>query len=184
MKKPPEILNVREVARSALFRVEELKLEFSNGTRRTYERLAGYDSGHQAVMIVPVLDNDHFVVIEEYACGTEDYQLTLPKGLVEPGEELFDGANRELKEEAGYGANHFEHLKEFTLSPNYMTGRMQVVIARDLYQEYLEGDEPEPLGVHVFAFDDLPQLVTRPNFTEARAMAALFLVRDRLGSDK
>ena len=182
MNEPPEILEVREVARSALFRVEELKLAFSNGVRRTYERLAGYSSGHQAVMIVPLLDNDRFVMIEEYACGTESYQLSLPKGLVEPEEELFEGANRELKEEAGYGAKHFEHLKEFTLSPNYMTGRMQVVLAQDLYPEKLEGDEPEPLGVHIFHFDDLPQLIARTDFNEARAIAALFLAKDRLRS--
>ncbi len=180
MKKVPEILDIREVARTALFRVEQLKLRFSNGAERTYERLAGFGDGHQAVMVVPILDDNHFAMIEEYAGGTEDYQLSLPKGLVEPEEDLFTGANRELKEEAGYGAGHFEHLTEFTLSPNYMTHRMQVVLARDLYEERLEGDEPEPLGVHVFSFDDLPELVKRPDFTEARAMAALYLVRDRI----
>ena len=180
MKKPPEILQVREVARSALFRVEQLKLKFSNGAHRTYERLAGFGGGHQAVMVVPLLDNDHFVMIEEYAGGTEDYQLSLPKGLVDAGEDLFAGANRELKEEAGYGARHFEILKEFTLSPNYMTHRLQAVVARDLYKESLEGDEPEPLGVHVFSFKDLPRLISRSDFTEARAMAALYLARDRI----
>ena len=180
MKKLPEILDVKEVARSALFRVERLKLRFSNGVERTYERLAGFGGGQQAVMVVPMLDDNRFVMIEEYASGTEDYQLSLPKGLVDYGEDLFDGANRELKEEAGYGAHDMEHLTEFTLSPNYMTHRMQVVLARDLYEERLEGDEPEPLGVHIFSFDDLPTLVSRPDFSEARAMAALYMVRDHI----
>ncbi|WP_281648423.1 ADP compounds hydrolase NudE [Parendozoicomonas sp. Alg238-R29] len=178
MKKLPEIYDVREVTRSALFRVEQLKLRFSNGVERTYERLAGFGGGHQAVMVVPLLDNNRFVMIEEYAAGTEDYQLSLPKGLVEAGEDLLDGANRELKEEAGYGAEKLEHLTEFTLSPNYMTHHMQVVLAQNLYEERLEGDEPEQLGVHIFSFDELPELVARPDFTEARAMAALYLTRD------
>ena len=182
MKKLPEITDVQEVTRSALFRVERLQLQFSNGEERTYERLAGFGSGHQAVMVVPLLDDNRFVMIEEYAAGTEDYQLSLPKGLVEAGEELFDGANRELKEEAGFGAHKLEHLTEFTLSPNYMTHRMQVVLAQGLYEEKLEGDEPEPLGVHIFSFDELPELIARPDFTEARAMAALYLVRDRIQS--
>ncbi len=177
-KKVPEILSVKEVARSALFRVERLEMRFSNGIERTYERLAGFGQGHQAVMVVPMLDDHRFVMIEEYAAGTEDYQLSLPKGLVESGEDVLDGANRELKEEAGYGARQLEHLTEFTLSPNYMTHRMQVVLARDLYEERLEGDEPEELGVHIFSFDDLPTLIARPDFSEARALAALYVAKD------
>ncbi|OQX39550.1 MAG: ADP compounds hydrolase NudE [Oceanospirillales bacterium LUC14_002_19_P2] len=176
--KKPEILETQEVARSALFRVERMKLRFSNGIERTYERLGGYSSGHQAVMVVPLLDDNHFVMIEEYAAGTEDYQLSLPKGLVEPDEDLLAGAERELKEEAGYGAHSLEYLTDFTLSPNYMSHSMRVVLARDLYEEKLEGDEPEPLGVQIFSFDDLPALIARDDFSEARVLAALYMVRD------
>ncbi len=178
MKNLPEILETEEVARSALFRVERMQLRFSNGVERVYERLAGAHKGHQAVMVVPMLDDHRFVMIEEYAAGTEDYQLSFPKGLVEFGEELFAGANRELKEEAGYGAKRMHHLAEYTLSPNYMSHRMQVVIAQELYEEKLEGDEPEPLGVHIFSFNDLPTLLARKDFSEARAIAALYMARD------
>ena len=178
MKKKPEILETLEVARSALFRVERMKLRFSNGAERTYERLGGHSSGHQPVMVVPLLDDNHFVMIEEYAAGLEDYQLSLPKGLVEPDEDLLAGAERELKEEAGYGAHNLEYLTDFTLSPNYMSYSMRVVLARDLYEEKLEGDEPEALGVQILSFEDLPALIARDDFSEARVLAALYMVRD------
>lgn len=180
MKNLPKILEKKEIARSAMFRIEQMKLRFGNGVERTYERLAGSDKPHQAVMIVPMIDDNHFIMIEEYAGGVEEYHLSFPKGLVEAGEELFAGANRELKEEAGYGAKTFEHLVELTLSPNYMSHKMQVVVARDLYEEKLEGDEPEPLGVHIFSFDQLPELLQREDFSEARAIAALYMARDFL----
>ncbi|MCK5895057.1 MAG: ADP compounds hydrolase NudE [Endozoicomonadaceae bacterium] len=180
MKQKPDILEVEEIARSALFRVEQIKLRFSNGVKRTYERLGRHHSGHQAVMVVPLLDDDRFVMIDEYAAGMESYQLSLPKGLVEPGEDLLAGAERELKEEAGYGADDLKYLTCFTLSPNYMSHSMHVVLARDLYEEKLEGDEPEDLGVHIFSFDDLPQLIAREDFSEARVLAALYMVRDML----
>ena len=117
-------------------------------------------------------------MVREYAAGMEDYQLSLPKGLVESGETLFQGANRELKEEAGYGANKWRDLTTFTLSPNYMCHKMHVVVASDLYEEKLEGDEPEPLGVEIFSFDQLIELTQHPEFSEARTLAALYLVRD------
>ena len=78
--------------------VEELDLRFSNGERRTYERLAS--RGHGAVMIIPVLDDNTILLINEYAAGVHEYQLTLPKGLVDPGETALEAANRELMEEA------------------------------------------------------------------------------------
>lgn len=85
MRQKPTILDRRIVATSRLFCVEELKLRFSNGVERTYERLASKGAGYGAVMIVAMLDADHAVLVEEYCGGTDAYELSLPKGLIEPG---------------------------------------------------------------------------------------------------
>ena len=127
MSKLPEIKRCRKIARTRLFKVEELKLRFANGEERTYERLGHFGTEHRGVMIVPLVDDNHFMMIREYAVGTEDYQLTLPKGLAEPGETLTEGGNRELKEEIGYGARQWHDLIDFTLSPNYMTRQIHVL---------------------------------------------------------
>ncbi|MBD5059429.1 NUDIX domain-containing protein, partial [Xanthomonas citri pv. citri] len=86
-----------------------------------YERLVGKGSGYGAVMVVAMLDAEHAVLIEEYCGGTDDYQLSLPKGLIEPGEDVLVAANRELKEEAGFGAHELEYITELSLSPGYMS---------------------------------------------------------------
>src|SRR5690606_20461189 len=119
MREKPAVLAREIVARSRLFAVEELQLRFSNGVERTYERLVG-KAGYGAVMVVAMADAEHALLVEEYCAGTDDYQLSLPKGLVEPGEEVLDAANRELKEEAGFGAERLEYLTELSLSPGYM----------------------------------------------------------------
>ena len=180
MRQKPTVLAREIVASSRLFRVEQVQLRFSNGAERTYERLVGKGSGHGAVMVVAMLDAEHAVLIEEYCGGTDDYQLSLPKGLIEPGEDVLVAANRELKEEAGFGAHELEYVTELSLSPGYMSQKIQVVLATDLYEEHLEGDEPEPMRVDRVNLRELSSLVLNPQFSEGRALAALYLARDLL----
>ncbi|WP_445621103.1 ADP compounds hydrolase NudE [Kushneria sp. Sum13] len=178
--KKPEIGRRRSIAQSRLFAVEALELEFSNGEQRTFERLTSNGQGAGAVMIVAMPDPDHVLLIQEYAVGIEDYALTLPKGVIDPGEDIITAANRELREECGYGAHVIEPLIELTLAPNYMTHRIHVVMATQLYEERLPGDEPEPLIVEKHAIEDIGALLTRGDFHEGRAIAALFIARERL----
>jgi ADP-ribose diphosphatase len=55
-----------------------------------------------------------------------------------------------------------------------------VVLATDLYEETLPGDEPEPMRVDRVNLRELSSLVQHPQFSEGRALAALYLVRDLL----
>jgi ADP-ribose diphosphatase len=180
MRQKPTVLAREIVASSRLFRVEEVQLRFSNGVERVYERLVGRGNGYGAVMIVAMLDDEHAVLIEEYCGGTDEYELSLPKGLIEPGEDILAAANRELKEEAGFGAHQLELLTELSLSPGYMSQKIQVVLATDLYEETLPGDEPEPMRVDKVNLRELSSLIEHPQFSEGRALAALYLVRDLL----
>ena len=177
----PEILKIRSSAQSRLFKVEEVELRFSNGAERTYERLA--NRGRGAVMIIPVTPDNEVLLIREYAVGLEDYTLTLPKGLIDPGEDAHLAADRELKEEAGFGCRQLHTLKEMTSAPNYMGHKITAVLARDLYPCRLQGDEPEEMEVVSWPLDKLSQLIEDENFTEARAIAALYMTRDFLAKE-
>jgi len=178
MHKKPQILARHIVAQSRLFRVESFDLRFSNGVERTYERLLTGGSG--AVMIVALLDDDTVALIREYGGGIDDYTLTLPKGAIDMGESLRSACNRELQEEIGYAAQEFIWLKKLSLSPSYMSGGIDVVLARGLYPSVLEGDEPEPLELVPWPLDNLAELYGRADCTEGRAIAALALAQEFL----
>ncbi|MDE1462464.1 ADP compounds hydrolase NudE [Spartinivicinus poritis] len=180
MKTKPTILDQKIVAESRLFRIEQMALRFSNGAERVYERLAPRGTGHQAVMVIPLINDNEVVLVQEYAAGTNQYEWSLPKGLVEPGEDILVGANRELQEEAGLAAQQLKELTEFSLSPNYMSHKMKVVLAEDLYPSRLPGDEPELLDTCRLPLDQLYEWAIRADFTEARAIAALFYLKEFL----
>ncbi|WP_031373570.1 MULTISPECIES: ADP compounds hydrolase NudE [Lysobacter] len=160
------------------YRLERLDLEFSNGERRQYERLHG--RGHGAVVVVPMIDDDTVLLVREYAAGVHRYELGLVKGRIDAGESPIEAADRELKEEAGYGARSLTVLRSLTLAPTYMSHQAHLVLARDLYPERLPGDEPEELEVVPWKLDDLHELILREDFSEGRSIAALFIAREWL----
>ncbi len=173
----PKILNVELVAKSRLFKVESVDLEFSNGVRRVYERMK--PSAHQSVMIIPVIDNE-LLLIREYAVGTESYELGFPKGVIDAGETPLEAANRELMEEVGFGAKKLTVLSQLTMSPSYFSGVMNIILAEDLYPQSLEGDEPEPLPITRWPISNMMALLDEPDFREARNVSAVFLAREYL----
>ena len=100
------------------------------------------------------------------------------KGRIDAGETPLQAADRELKEEAGYGARELTVLRALTLAPSYMSHETSLVLARDLYPERLPGDEPEPPEVVPWRLDRLHELILREDFSEGRSIAALFIARE------
>lgn len=179
VKKKPQIIDSEWLYHSRFFHLEKMALKFSNGQERNYERInPGFD---RAVMVVPMLDPETVLLVREYGAGVSDYYLSLPKGAMDLGEDAVTAANRELKEEVGYGSRKLTVLKQLALSPSYMGNRISVVLAEQLYEERLVGDEPEPLELVPYPLRELNQLILNDDFNEAYAVAALYMVRDRLG---
>lgn len=178
MSKKPVFIESKIVAASHLFKIESVHLRFSNGQERLFERLLGQP--YESVMVVPLLDNETVLLIREYGVGIEDYYLGFPKGAVHHGEDIYEAANRELMEEIGYGAKNLQILKSLSSSPAYSTKSMHIILAKDLYEKRVQGDEPEEIEVVPWKLNQLDTLLARADFHEARSIAALYMVRDLL----
>ena len=178
MLQKPKILNQRLLAQTRIFRVEELELKFSNGQQRIYERLLGGSRG--SVLAVPMLDDDTVLLIREYSTGSGDYQLGLPKGRIEKDEDPLQAADREIREEVGYGSNNLQLLRTVSIVPSYIQHQTHVILARDLFPDPQPGDEPEPIEVVPWRLSNWQELLAQPDLTEARSIAALYMTRDLL----
>ncbi|KTD46383.1 ADP compounds hydrolase NudE [Legionella quateirensis] len=182
MREKP-ICNQRTViAKSRLFTVEEMHLEFSNGAKRIYERIKSH--GHGAVLVVALTPGESLLLVREYAAGTDNYELAFPKGVIDSGETPLEAANRELREEIGFAAKELHWLRTMSMAPGYFGSRIEVVIAQGLYHSPLQGDEPEPPEMVEWPLSAALELLEKPDFTEARSIAALFLAKEWLDKRK
>jgi len=173
-KKVPTILAENIAAQSRIFTVQSQELEFSNGTQVSYERLLGSTDG--AVLIIPLMDDDHILLIREYGAGVGRYELGFPKGKVDPGETWREASIRESQEEVGHLPNEVRLLDSVSLAAGYMSHVTHIVLATGLSPQQAEGDEPEPLEVVKWPLANWHDLLAHPDFSEGRAYAALMLI--------
>lgn len=180
-ERKPKILNIRTTARSKLFDIEVVRVQFSNGYEAEYERVSS-GTVNGAVIVVPMLDPATVLLVREYGVGFDRYELGLPKGLIRPNELSFQAANRELTEEVGYTARQFSHLYTLSIAPGFLCYATEIVLASDLAPEKQNGDEPEALEVIPWPLQRLDALIGSKEITDARSVAALFLVKELIGN--
>lgn len=94
----------------------------------------------RAAVILP-LDEGHVILVEQYRVPLGKPCLELPAGLVgdeegdakeRGGENTLAAAKRELEEETGYRAEHWENLGEFYSSPGMVSESFSLLRATGL----------------------------------------------------
>jgi ADP-ribose pyrophosphatase len=90
-----------------------------------------------ASAIVPFLseprgDDPQVLLIKQYRYAAEGYLYEIPAGRLDPGENPRDCAARELKEETGCTAEHFEHLLTMYTTPGFTDEKIHVYMATGL----------------------------------------------------
>src|SRR3954451_21631461 len=138
----------------ATFRVDRFRYE--DGEEAEREIIA-----HQGAVGVVAHDGErlYFVRQPREAIGVPDL-LEIPAGkLDEDGEEPLDTAKRELAEEIGKAAEHWEHLKRFYTSPGFAAEEVHLYLATDLRDEQAEADENERIEVVEHPLDRLDDAI-------------------------
>lgn len=178
LRHKPVVLSESIVARSRFFEVQERSLRFRSGEELCIERLL--DHGQRSVAIVAMLDEERFVLVEEYAAGIHAFVRTVPMGGVGAAETIEEAVRRELAEEIGYTAREVTVLQTLSIVPSHLGHTITVCVATGLQPADAVGDEPEYLVPHTFPMSRLYDLVIAGDVVEARSVAALYIARDWL----
>ena len=134
-----------------------------------------------AVVILPMLDDQTVVMIRNDRFSVGEHLLELPAGTLEAGEDPGECAARELTEETGYVADRMEKLNTgwFT-SPGFCTEHQTLWLARDLKQAEQDLDETEHIEVVPMALAEVLARVGRGEIRDAKTIAAVLWV-ERFG---
>ena len=85
-----------------------------------------------AVCIAAQRADGELVLVRQYRHAAGDWMLEIPAGRLEAGEDPLVAARRELEEETGLRAGHWELLSSFFAAPGFCTEEISLYLAREL----------------------------------------------------
>ena len=130
-----------------------------------------------SVIIIPLDDQGNLLFVRQYRHAAGLDLLELPAGTLDEGEAPEACAHREIREETGMAAGHWNIWADSTWRPGYSTEYMHVYLATDLRPDPLEADADEFLTVENIPLARAMEMARRGEIPDAKSLAALFLAQ-------
>lgn len=137
----PKILG-SELVIDSFISVKKERLLYPNQHERDYYTV---QSAPESVACLAISSNDEILITHEYRHAIGAEVLSCPGGLVEPGEAILDAAKRELLEETGCLATHFEIIGCAYPLPGILNQKMYIVLAKEVTHHLLPNSDPTEL---------------------------------------
>lgn len=156
--------------RGERFDVHLMKLAGTDG--KTYQREVIRHPG--AVVLLPLIDEDTVVLIENGRPTVGETLLELPAGTREPGELAEVTAKRELIEETGYDAGHLLCIHEFYSAPGISDERMHLYVATELTQGKAAREAVEQIQNRIVSRQEVADLIAAGQICDAKTLVGLY----------
>lgn len=157
--------------------VREQRVRLANGHEIERFHLI---KGPNWAAVLCLTEANEVVFVRQYRHGIAEPSLELPAGVIEPTEEPIAAAKRELREETGFEATHFEALVSVAPEPARSSARAHFFFARGGKRAAAQAlDNSEELEVVLVPVAELLDLIDGGLVVHAAHLAAILLAQRR-----
>lgn len=136
---------------------------------------------NKAIGIVPVDDELNIYLVGQYRYPLDEYSWEIPEGGGPLAEDPLESAKRELAEETGLYAAHWEKIGRIHTSNSVTDEEGFMYLAQGLSQRESNPEETEELQVSKVPLAIAVGMVMRGEITDSISMAAILMVARRFG---
>ena len=126
-----------------------------------------------AIGVVPIDDEGNTWLVKQSRYALNQYTWEIPEGGCPQGEEPINAAKRELEEEVGLQARHWEQLMTMHLSNSVTDEFCVVFVARDLFAGTQQLESTEDIEYKKLPLVDAIEMVKSGEITDGISVAAL-----------
>lgn len=154
------------------------QVELPNGSQA--KREIAINKG--GVTVVALTDQNEVRLVKQYRAAAQKWVIELPAGTLERGEDPDRGIRRELLEETGDQAAHWQKLIGYYSAPAILTEYIHIYLATGLTPgpNHLEADEF--LEVLTVPLPEALDMVYRGEIDDAKTIIGLLLAARQLGA--
>lgn len=130
----------------------------------------------RAIAVLPLDEEGCTTLVGQYRYTLDEYSWELPMGGADPHETPQEAGERELREETGLSARHWQQLMRIHTSNSVTDEVAHVFLARDLSQGETAHDSTEQLKIARVPLAEARDRVLRGEITDALSIAAILRV--------
>jgi len=175
-KSPLKKIDVKEICRGRRVVLLQKIFETHDG-EKIFKDVINFG---EAVAIVPMIDDDHVVLIKQYRAPIERWIHEIPAGKVESGEDTIDAVKRELIEETGYMPREIIYLKSIYTAPGYSDEIIHIFIAKDLVYVGSKPEKGEIIETKIYRLSDAIDIVLKEDPSDVKTLVGLLLAKENL----
>ena len=136
---------------------------------------------NKAIGILPIDEEGFTYLVGQYRYTLNEYSWEIPEGGGPMGEDPIQAAQRELKEETGFTASHWELLSRIHTSNSVTDEEGFLYIATGLTSGESEPEETEALTVKKVHMTAAVTMVMNGEITDSMSMASILMAARKLG---
>lgn len=171
-----KILNVETIYNGHIINLQKrtVKLQSGKKTKREIIKHPG------SVAIIPLIDNETIILIEQYRSALEKTILEIPAGTIEFNEKPDECAKRELLEETGYIFNNIKQIQIGYISPGYSDEKMYFYLATDLAYIKKNPEQDENIRIRKIKLKDATEMIKNGEIKDLKTIYSINKINSNL----
>ena len=172
MELTEKTLSSETVFDGKIMAVKKDQIELPTG-QKSFREIVEHSGGVVILAIYKKADEEKILMVKQFRYPFKEAVLELPAGKLEKGEDPFEAAKRELKEETGYEAANWQDLGPIITSPGYSNEKLYLYKAENLKFVGECPDDGEILMEYEFTIPEVKEMIKNGKITDAKTICAV-----------